>query len=174
MVNYSCRSLCFFSFHSYVCVVCMHVYMCADAHGGLRLTLCVFLDHSLSYFWGKVSQLNQALTDRPRPASQMLWGSAISTFPGLELQVPAQHLCGFWGSELLPSSCMASTQPQASPQPHLNYVFKKFFFKVCVPQCMYGYHMNSVVCGDQKKVLGSLELELHVIVSQHLGAENQT
>jgi hypothetical protein len=36
---------------------------------------------------------------------------------------------------------------------------------MCVPECIYVYRVHADICRGQKKVLGPLELELHVLVS---------
>lgn len=48
-------------------------------------------------------------------------------------------------------------------------VFKNFILCVCVlPACVPG------VCGGQKRVSSSLELELRMVLNHHVGAWNQT
>jgi hypothetical protein len=44
---------------------------------------------------------------------------------------------------------------------------------VCVPACMYVYHMHVRACGGQKRALGTLKLELQMTVSLHVDTGDQ-
>lgn len=50
-------------------------------------------------------------------------------------------------------------------------LFIFIFMLVCVlPACIYVYHVCAHVCGGQKRASDTLELEIWLLVSHHVGA----
>lgn len=71
--------------------------------------------------------------------------------------------------------CVFSWERLLSFASIFNIYFKLYFVHVCVciPEYMYVHQMHAGACRDQKGALGPQKLELQVIVSCHMGAENQ-
>lgn len=148
------------AFCSHMCVECMHVCVCMDVENRRSRWPSTLLMWDLSEIWASLAkQLAPGILSLPPKGWENSWHAYLVSTLVLEIWVSSLTL--EW-KVLYPLSHL----------PSLLCIFFKcvwvFAFRyVCTPQ-------SCSVCEGQKRVLDLLQLEVEMVVNQHVGGRNWT